>query len=106
MEINVNKTLKNNPTIQGNAGFTFIMDDDSVGFGFIFSDLQSKSIITVIKMYMNGGTEKFSKVIGETCFDHPDATINDFLELYLKNKVVFLKAYKNLIDIPITVNIE
>ena len=106
MAIKIEKTKLNySNAIKDNAGFTFILEDNNEGFGFICL-AENDVIITVIVKHENGTVEHFSALINKYDDITPFNSIRDFLEGYFGYNTTFIKEYKKIEDMNITVNLE
>ena len=106
MAIKNEKTKRNySNVIKDNAGFTFILKDNSEGFGFIYL-AENDVIITVIVKYENGTVDHFSALINEYDDINPFSSIRDFLEKCFDCDTTFIKEYKKIEDMDIIVNLE
>lgn len=106
MAIKINKEKNNNSTaIKDNAGFTFILEDNSEGFGFIYL-AENDIIITIIVRYENGTVDHFSALINEYDDINPFSSIQDFLEEHFGYVTTFIKEYKKIEDMNIIVDLE
>lgn len=106
MAIKNEKTkLNHSNAIKDNVGFTFILEDNSEGFGFIYLT-ENDVIITVILQYENGTVYHFSDLINEYDDLTPFSSIRDFLKEYFGYDTTFIKAYKKIEDMDIIVNLE
>ena len=106
MAIKIEKTkLNHSNAIKDNSGFTFILEDNSKGFGFIYLS-ENDVIITVIIKYENGTVDHFSALINEYGDINLFTSIRDFLEGFFGYNTTFIKAYKKIEDMDIIVNLE
>ena len=106
MAIKIEKTkLNHSNAIKDNAGFTFILEDNSEGFGFICL-AENDVIITVIVKHENGTVDRFSALINKYNNITPFNSIKDFLADCFDYDTTFIKEYKKIEDMNITVNLE
>lgn len=106
MAIRIEKTkLNHSNAIKDNTGFTFILEDNSEGFGFIYL-ARNDAIITVIVKHENGTVDHFSAFINEYGDVNPFNSIKDFLKEYFDYDTTFIKEYKKIEDMNIIVNLE
>ena len=106
MAIEIEKTkLNHSNSIKDNAGFTFILENNSEGFGFIYL-AENSAIITVIVKHENGTVDHFSTFVNKYDDITPFNSIKDFLEEYFYCGTTFIKEYKKIEDMNIIVNLE
>ena len=106
MAIKIEKTKLNySNAIKDNSGFTFILEDNSEGFGFIYL-AENDVIITVIAKHENGTVDHFSALINKYDDITPFNSIKDFLGEYFDCATTFIKEYKKIDDMNIIVNLE
>lgn len=107
MAIKFNKEKNNNSSaIKDNEGFTFILQDDIEGFGFISLTENADIVITVTAIYDNGVIDQFSTFIDVYGNINAYSSIKDFLEEYFDYDIIFIKEYKHLEDMNIIVDLE
>ena len=107
MAIKFNKEKNNNSiTIKNNEGFTFILTDDTEGFGFICLTENDDIVVTVTAIYDNDEINQFSTFIKKTDDISLSTPIKSFLENAFGYGVKFIKAYKKLNDMNIIVDLE
>lgn len=106
MAIKINKkNLNDSNIIKDNAGFTFTLEDNTGGFGFICS-AENDIVITIIAMYDNGAIDHFSVLLNESDDMNFYDSIKIFLEDLFECNATFVKGYKQLEDMNITVDLE
>ena len=104
MAIKNEKTkLNHSNAIKDNAGFTFILEDNSEGFGFIYL-AENDVIITVIVKYENGIEDHFSTLINDHDEINLYSTVEEFLTDYFGYSVKSIKVYKQIDDMNIVVD--
>ena len=107
MAIRFNNEKNNNSiTIKNNEGFTFILTDNTEGFGFISLTENNDIIVTVTVKYNNDEINQFSSIIKKTDDINLSTPIKSFLENAFGYDVKFIKAYKKLNDMNIIVYLE
>ena len=107
MIIKSNKEKNSNSiAIKDNAGFTFILKDNSEGFGFITLSDNFDIIITVIVLYDNGRVDRFSSIIYTYDNINPSTSIKIYLEKAFESEVIFIKEYEKLENMNIIVDLE
>lgn len=105
MAIRFNKEKNNNSiTIIDNEGFTFILADDTEGFGFICLTENDDVVVTVTAISDNDEIDQFSSFIAKTDDINLITPIKSFLENAFGYDVKFIKAYKRLNDMNIIVD--
>lgn len=103
----INKEKNNNSiTIKNNKGFTFIMADDTEGFGFISLTENDDIVVTVTAVYDNDEINQFSSFIKKTDDITLSTPIKNFLENTFRHDVKFIKAYKRIDDMNIIVDLD
>ena len=104
MAIKIEKTkLNHSNAIKDNSGFTFILEDNSEGFGFIYL-AENDIIITVIVKHENETVDHFSALISEYGVINFYSTVENFLETYFGYSVECIKIYKQVDDMNIIVD--
>lgn len=104
MAIKIEKTKQNQShAIKDNAGFTFILKDNTEGFGFIYL-AENDIIITVIVKYENGIVDHFSTLMNDYNEIIHYSTVEEFLIDYFDYGVESIKVYKQIDDMNITVD--
>ena len=104
MAIKIEKTkLNHSNAIKDNAGFTFILKNNTEGFGFIYL-VENDIIITVIVKYENGIVDHFSTPINDYDEINHYSTIEEFLTDYFGYSVESIKVYKQIDDMNIIVD--
>ena len=107
MAISFNKTKQKDTTIiKDNVGFTFTLDDGAEGFGFIFPTENNHIVISVVAMYNELTVGYFSALINEYDNINPYSSIEEFLKDYFDADVNFVKGYRELREMNITVDLE
>lgn len=107
MAIKIEKIkLNHSNAIRDNSGFTFILEDNSEGFGFITLSENLDTIITVIVLYDNGKVDRFSNIIGTYDNINPSTSIKIYLEKTFESEVIFIKEYEKLENMNIIVDLE
>lgn len=107
MAIKINKrNLNNSDAIKDNKGFTFILEDNIEGFGFISLTENDDIIVTVIAVYTNEIIDSFSTLINAYDDVSIQISIKDFLEECFECDATFIKEYKQLENMNITVDLE
>ena len=107
MAIKFNKKKNDNLiTFKNNEGFTFILVDDTEGFGFISLTENNDIVVTVTAIYDNGDINQFSSFIKKADDINLSTPIKNFLENAFGYDVEFIKAYKRLNDMNIIVDLE
>ena len=107
MAIRFNNEKNNNSiTIKNNEGFTFILTDNTEGFGFICLTENNDIVVTVTVIYNNDEINQFSSIIKKTDDINLSTPIKSFLENAFGYDVKFIKAYKKLNDMNIIVDLE
>ena len=104
MAIKIEKTKRNQShAIKDNAGFTFILKNNSEGFGFVYL-VENDIIITVIVKYENGIVDHFSTLINDYDETIHYSTVEEFLTDYFDYGVESIKVYKQIDDMNIIVD--
>lgn len=107
MAIRFNKGKNNDSiTIKDNEGFTFILEDDTEGFGFICLTNNHDIAVTVTSVSVSDEINQFSSIIKKTDDINLSTPIKSFLENTFGYDVVFIKTYKRLDDMNIIVDLE
>lgn len=87
-------------------GFTFILKDNSEGFGFITLSENFYTIITVIVLYDDDTLDQFSNIIGTYDNINHSTSIKIYLEKVFESEVIFVKEYEKLENMNIIVDLE
>lgn len=107
MAIKINKTKQRNTAIiKDNVSFTFALEDGAEGFGFIFSTENNHIVISVVAMYNELTIDYFSALINEYDNINLCSSIEEFLKEYFDCDVNFVKGYRELREMNITVDLE
>ena len=100
------KSEINTILIKDVEGFTFTTEDNTIGFGFIYLNLDLERIITIVEIDECNNKTLFSNLITKNSYWTPSDSLVSWIEYFLATSVKTLKPYKNIKKIPIMVDID
>lgn len=99
-----NKENINSTAIKDNEGFTFALQDNTEGFGFICFTESGNMVVTITAVCDDGIIDQFSILINDYDEINSCSSIKELLKEYFDYDTIFIKEYKHLEDMNIIVD--